>query len=233
MASPHGRVHTPGARRYTPPANTRRPAILKIPPQRHVHTPLRKTAHAHLQYVMPMPFDGCVFPHATTCDKNMMTTRPRVVTPDSGNRLTFPMFPSSNCGYIMTNITAPYFDTEPINMKDFALHSTLKIRGKAYEIVGIVKYRMPDKDNAVLNKYILQHSQEMKELLFDNAEGLYILQEWMPHVTRTPPDSSWRELSNDVMVIDKSSTKDMFSQRDIEKPFRITIYQKKTPANLV
>lgn len=112
-------------------------------------------------------------------------------------------------------------------MKDFALHSTLKIRGKAYEIVGIVKYRMPDKDNAVLNKYILQHSQEMKELLFDNAEGIYVLQEWMPHITRTPPDSSWRELSNDVMVIDKSSTKDMFSQRDIEKPFRITIYQKK------
>lgn len=194
MASPHGRVHTPGARRYTPPANTRRPAILKISPQRHVHTPLRKTAHAHVQYVIPMPFDGCVFPHATTCDKNMMTARPRVMTPDSGNRLTFPMFP----------LNIGLDSMKDFSMKDFALHSTLKVRGKEYEIINITQYCLPNKNNTLLKQYHLMSGGDLKDLFFDDAENIYILCDNVQFVEM--PNSKWKRISDDIADIVSSSS---------------------------
>lgn len=91
-------------------------------------------------------------------------------------------------------------------MKDFALHSTLKVRGKEYEIINITQYCLPNKNNTLLKQYHLMSGGDLKDLFFDDAENIYILCDNVKFVTSEMPSSKWKRISDDIADIVSSSS---------------------------
>ena len=89
-------------------------------------------------------------------------------------------------------------------MKDFDLHSTLKVRGKEYEIINITQYCLPNKNNTLLKQYHLMSGGDLKDLFFDDAENIYILCDNVQFVEM--PNSKWKIISDDIADIVSSSS---------------------------
>ena len=105
-------------------------------------------------------------------------------------------------------------------MKDFALHSTLKVRGKEYEIINITQYCLPNKNNTILKQYGLMSGGDFKDLFFDDAENIYILCGNVRFVTCERPNSKWKIISDDI--VDLVS----FSSETHEKHARFVMFKK-------